>query len=503
MKKYLRIIAVCCLLFLFILMSDYKGALANSNKSSTTIDLDNRTKHIAFDFDMPKDGKIKLNISVKDRDTIPGILTFAIQTGYFKDSEKIKEITGITSTNGVTDLEIELKEGHYYFYYELSNSTGNLSDTTLGLNCQAEILPTIPNNISDLSVHSINSFDDITKDGYSEINFGDAAQQMDLILPFTVDKVGGLLISLKQSTYYETLEAGIYQDKECTKPVGKSFQLNAIDKSTDIERPIPEKGTYYIKFTYNNENPSGITTFNVKLYSISNEERTLSVGKYTVAYQASEDDKIIYKIDVKKTKLLKFFLTPYDNSNGGSAYFRLLDENKKQLTNNSYVVSDLNDEKQYVPIVKYYTVKKGTYYLEIKADCSIYQLVSEGIDVDKQAGSSKSKAKLLKIKGQALESHFIISDSTSKVDWYKFAVTKSDQNVDFSIGYMLDGDLEFQILNSKGKVLYDSSKNLACSEGYYYHWVGRKYSKGTYYIKVRKGSKSSSFDYVVVLKKLI
>jgi hypothetical protein len=486
-----------------ILVSDDKIALADSNVSSTMINLDRVNHQMAFDFDMPKDGKIKLNITVKDKDIVPGILTFAIQTGSSQNSEKIKEITGITGTNGVKDLEIELKKGHYYFYYELSNTTGNLSDTILGLNCQAEILPTIPNNISNLSIHSINSFDDVTKDGYEEINFGDEAKQMDLILPVTVDKAGGLLISLKQTDVYEDLEAGIYQDKECTKPVGKNFLLNATDDSTDIERSIPEKGTYYIKFTYKNEYPSDISTFKVKLYSISNEERTLSPNKTVVAYQASNDDKIIYKLDIKDTKILNFYITPYNNSKGGSAYFRLLDKNKKQLTSKSYVVNNRNDEAKYDPIIKYYTVNKGTYYLEVNADCSIYQLQSEAFDVNKQAGSSKSKAKSLKIKGKVLEGYFTISDSTSKVDWFKFTVTKSGQNVDFSIGYTLDGDLEFQILNSKGKVLYDSSKKLACEEGYYFHWVGRQYTKGTYYIKVRKGSKSSSVDYAVVLKKII
>lgn len=490
----------CFFLLILILMSNNKGALADSKINSTTINLDNVTRQIAFDFDMPKDGIIKLNISVKDKDTVPGILTFAIQTGYSKDSEKIKEITGITSTNGVKDLEIELKKGQYYFHYELSSTTGNLSDTVLGLNCEAEILPTIVNNISNLSIHNINSFKDITNDGYDEIKFGDTAQQMDLILPFTVDHAGDLLISLKQSSSFEDLEAGIYQDKECTKPVGESFLLNAVDDSTNIERSIQEKGTYYMKFTYENENPSSITTFRVKLYSISNEERTLAPDQLTVAYQSSDNDKIRYKVDINNTKLMRFSITPYKNSKGGSAYFRLLDKNKKQLTNKSYVISEKNDKGKYDPIIKYYTAKKGTYYLEVSADCSIYQLQCDVTNVDNQAGSSKTKAILLKNNGKAAEGYFTISDRYSKVDWYKYNITKYGQYVGFSIGYMLDGNIKFEILNSKGKVLYDSSKQTECLEGYYCHSVGGRYLKGTYYIKVLKGSKNSSFYYAVILK---
>jgi hypothetical protein len=502
-KKFIRIITMCFLIFFVVLIAEEGKVFADTKKSSTAIDLDSSTRQIAFDFNMPKDGKIKLNINVKDKDTVPGILTFAIQTGYSKNSEKIKEITGITSTSGVKDLEVELKKGNYYFYYELSNGTGDLSDTVLGISCQAEILPTIPDNVSELSVNAINSFEDVTKNGYQEIKFGDAGGQMDLVLPFTVDKAGGLLVSLKKADSYEELEAGIYQDAGCTKPVGDSFMLDAFEASSDVQRTISKKGTYYIKFTYKNENPSGVTTFKVKLYSINSSDTSLTFGKTMMSYQTSDKDKIIYKLNIKSTKLLGFYITPYDNSNGGSAYFRLLDKDKKQLTKKSYVFTDWDDETGYASIVKYYTVQKGTYYLEVNADCSIYQLQSKAVDVSKEAGSSKSKAKLLKNKGQALEGYFTVSDSTSRIDWYKFSVTASSQYIDFTIAYMLDGDIVFQILDSKGKILYDSSEDTECPEGYYLHWVGTNYSKGTYYIKVYKGSKSSSFDYAVVLKKAI
>jgi hypothetical protein len=503
-KKFLRIIAMCFLISFIFLILDYKEVSANTNEYSTLITLDNRTKQEAFSFSMPKNGKIKLNIDVKDKDTVPGILTFAIQKDHSKNSEKTKEITGITSTNGVKDLEIELAEGLYYFYYELTSASGDLSDTTLGLNCIAEILPSIGNNISELSVHSINSFDDITKDGYEEINFGDEAEQIDLVLPFTVDAAGGILIFLKQENYSKDLEAGIYQDLECTRPVGDGFLLDAFDDSADAEIAIPKKGTYYVKFTYNKYSYSyGIKTYKVKIYSISGEDRTLSDGKATVAYQVSDKDKIIYKFNIKDTKLLGFRIVPYDNSSGASAYFRLLDKHKKQLTGKSYVASLQNIESKYDPIDKYYTVDKGTYYLEVDVSCSIYKLESKVFDVNKQAGSSKSKAKVLKNKGSAAEGYFTVSDKTSKADWYKFSATSSRQYINFTIGYIHDGDIIFQILNSKGEILYDASEETGYEEGSYYHWVEKSYSKGTYYVKVFKGSKNSSCVYTVVLKKII
>lgn len=137
--------------------------------------------------------------------------------------------------------------------------------------------------------------------------------------------------------------------------------------------------------------------------------------------------------------------------------------------------------------------------MELNANRSIYELGYYAVDMKKQAGTSKSTAKALKIRGKALESYSTISDSQSKVDWYKFTVTTSNQFVDFSIGYMLDGDIVFQILDSKGRVLYNSKVDTNCKEGYYYYWVGNNYAKGTYYIKVFKGSKNSSYNYAVGL----
>lgn len=397
LKKYLRMISMCFMMVSIFLMLDYKAALANSGKLSTTINLDARTNQFITEFYMPKDGKIKININVKDRGTVPGTLSFTIQAG-IESPRKIKEITGITSTNGVKELEIELSKGEYLFRYVLSGAGEELDETVLGLNSETEILPTLPDNLSALSVHNINSFDDITDEGYERINFGDDAKRTELVLPFKVDKAGGILISLKQADSYDDLEAGIYQDEACTKPVDKKFLLSASDDSTDVVRAISEKGTYYVKFTYKNVNP----------------------------------------------------------------------------------------------------INKGTYYLEVSAGCPVYQIQSIVYDVNKQAGSSKAKAKLLKNK--AIEGYFTISDKVSKVDWYKFSVTTSGQHIYFLINYRLDGDIAFQILNSKGKVQYDSREETECLEGDYFHWADKKYAKGTYYVKVFKGSKNSSLSYAVILK---
>jgi hypothetical protein len=64
---------------------------------------------------------------------------------------------------------------------------------------------------------------------------------------------------------------------------------------------------------------------------------------------------------------------------------------------------------------------------------------------------------------------------------------------------MLDGDISYQILDSKGKIVYDSDEEGELPEGFYRFWMNGEYSKGTYYVKVFKGSKKSSFNYTIVL----
>jgi hypothetical protein len=497
MKKSIKVLLVFSLLIFLMLTFDHKEVKAYQNKYSTAITLDNRTKHNAFDFTMPKDGKIKLNISVFDKNTVPGSLTFAIQTSYSSDSTKIKEITGITSSQGIVDMEIELSKGKYYLYYELNNQTGDLTNTSLELSSKVDILPTIPENISELSTQSITSFEDITKDGYEEIKFGDI--NMDLVLPFTADQAGGLIIAMTgKAINYDSLKARIYEDAECNKPVGNEFILESWKGSLTTDRQLPKKGTYYIKFTMKSSNPVGITSFNVKLYTISSASRTLVSGKPTVAYQDSDGKKITYKIVVKNSGLLQFMITPYDNTKGGGVTnIQLLDKNKKKITNSDKVITQLNSDGTYDPMIKYYTVTKGTYYLQLSTNGNVYELAnyfSEGVS---KAGNNKSNSKLLKSGSKAVDGYFTNSDKTTKIDWYKFNVSSS-QRIKLTLGYQLDGDIVFEVLDSKGKVLWNSNEEMECLEGYYYVWIERDYAKGTYYVKVYKGSNSSSFTYVIM-----
>lgn len=497
MKKLRMKLIVLTLLLFLIVLSDQKVAKAYQDEYTSVISLDKYWEDDADYFYMPKDGTIKVNITATDKGSVPGNLTFAIQTGYEEDSEKVKEITGITSSQGITDMEIDLKEGYYYLYFKLSTETGDLSATELDVNYVVDILPTIPENISELTVNTAESYDDITADDYDIIKFGD--KYMDLVLPFTVDQAGAVFITMAENTgYYDSLTAKVYQDQDCKKAVGKAFTLKSYDDSVYSVIGLPAKGTYYIKFTFDYYSPEGVTDFKVKLYSISNEARTLT--DTTMAYQDSDSSKITYKFTVKSAALVTFAIYPTDSDNAYKATVQLLNKDKKKMKKLDSIKSELNSSYDYDPMLQYYVLPKGTYYIQVDTSCGMYELDYIYTKVANQAGSSKTKATTLKVGGKEAAGYYTITDKTTSVDWFKFTVSSS-QFIKITVTYILDGNLKYEILDSKGNVLYNSDKENKCLEGSYYYWLSDYFTKGTYYIKVYKTGDTSSASYSIELTK--
>lgn len=501
MNRVLKGLLVCVLAFTAIFGFLQNKAVAGA---ATNIDLGSSTDRLAFDFYMPKDGKVKINATVKDYGSVPGILTISIQKEYSESAEKVKEITGITENSPAQDVEVELKEGTYYIAYKLTSATGDLKDTGINVKCTAEILPTVVQNISELTVNSAGSFKDITNKGYDVLKFGDGAEDTDIIIPFTVKNGNGVYISLgAEGSSFDTIEGLIYKDRECTKAVGKSFILdsNSIDKFTDYVRTLTGKGTYYIKFTIKQKyyGAVGEIPFLVKLYDLNGNDRAIAAGKSTLSYQDKASKKISYKITVKSKGILAVDVTPFDNSKGGDATFNLLDKNKKAISKSSKMYSYQKDNGEFGATEKVYTVPAGIYYVQVTASSNLYQLDYIVYDkLEKNAGSSKAKAKVLKVQQTIGTGNFTYADKTSAASWYKFTLTE-DQYAQLYMLYNLDGDFEIEIQDAKGRVLYKNSKELGTEQGNYELWYGTTYKKGTYYIKIYKKGSLSSVAYQFAL----
>ncbi|SHO49218.1 hypothetical protein [Anaerocolumna xylanovorans] len=502
MKRVFKKLLTCAVILTAVFSLLQIRAMASPKVYSTTIYLDKPHNYEVFDLDMPKDGKIKINAKIRDTGTIPGILTVSIQKNYKEGSPKVKEITGITAATPVTDLEVELSKGEYCISYKLSNATGDLTDTEIFLSCTAEILSTSVTNISELKVNSINSFDQITDKGYEELKFGDGKNDNNIVIPFTVKNGGGLYISMAPGKErFEDIIGAVYKDKECTKAVGKSFRLESVVEPESFLRNLPDSGTYYVKFTLDNIDyePAGETKFLVKLYEINGADRAITFGKPTLAYQDKAGKKINYKITVKTTGYLVVDVNPADTSTGGKASFRLLDKNKKAITKSSTVYNAQEDDStEYGPVEKYYTVPAGTYYIQVTASDSIYELVGSLEKCKTNAGPSKAKAKSLKVMKTFANGYFTTADSTAEVDWYKFTAN-SNQFIQVYMRYVLDGKFDYEVLNSKGKVLYKLSKGFTSKEGAYQVAYSNYFDKGTYYIKIYKSGTASSVSYTLQL----
>ncbi len=493
MKRLLNKMLVFTIL-LFVVFLFQSSPVRADIISSTSITLDNYTKSIAFDFIMPKDGTVKINIKVKDLEKVPGALNFALQTDYSNTSTRITEVSGITSTEGVTDLEVDLDKGEYYLYYELNDP----SDSELFVHCEVEMLPSIAVNVSKLTTHNLSSLEDISLEGYEELQFGDGDTK--LILPFTVKQAGGLIISIAdKSGNYQSVTARIYEDEKCKKPVGNSFSAYSLYNTVNIVRSLPKKGTYYIKLNLDESDP-GITSFKIKLHTISNTSRTLAHNSTTVAYQDKEGTKITYKIVVKNTSHIALTLKTYNDSEKETASFQLLDSKKKKISKNSIMGRKAKKDGSYLNIQKTYTVNKGTYYIQVDTNSGVYQLNNIVKKAVGQAGNSKAKAKLIKIGGKSVEGYLTAFDKTTKAEWYKFTVSKN-QSVLLNLVYFLDGAFKYSILDSKGKEIW-SNDNSQIEEGVINTMYGFKFTKGTYYIKINKANSTSSCTYILSLYEL-
>lgn len=501
MKKVTKYLFVCILAAIAVVAFPQAKVMAAITEYSTSIGLGGSNDSEDFGFTMPKDGKVRIDAKLRNNDTVPGSLTIIIQKGYSENAVTIKEITGITENAPLENLELDLKKGEYDIVYKVTSETGDLSNTSIFFTCTQKILPTVPQNISELTVNTVNTFEDITNKGYDVLKFGDDKEVTDLVIPFTVKKGSGVYISLgPDKKSFELIEGTVFKDKECTAPVGKSFTLEDGLEYNDYIRTLTGAGTYYIKFTLENMDykPVGETPFLVKLYELDGTDRVLTLGKTNISYQDKNSKKINYKITVKANSSVGFMITPFDNSKGGYASFSLLDKNKKVVIKSSKAYTRTEDTGKYGDIEKVYTVPAGTYYVQVNCSDNLYQLETIYLKGATNAGSSKAKAKTLKIMDTTGKGYLTCLDKISSVDWFKFTV-KSDQYVELYLQYLLDGNFDFEVLDSKGKVLYKNSKNLGVNQGNVDLWYGQEYSKGTYYIKVYKKGTSSSVAYNLTL----
>jgi hypothetical protein len=500
-KKKLSKVLVLCFVFIIAILGN--GIIARAEEEllsmSFYLPMDN-VSDFSDIFKMPEDGSVRLNVTMKDTGTIPGKMDFIIKK---KDNNQeytqvVKTITGVVSEQGIKDLDIDLSKGDYLIEYVLYNDIGDdLSNTSVKLKAVITLndppaLPA-PKNIPQLTTQTVATQNDI-KDKSDTIILG--GETNELVLPFTTKQIGGILASVKETDYsYQTLTAGVYKDKECTAQIGEDMVLTNGDEVGVLTATLSKKGTYYLKFVLEGYDIQyEYHKFNVTLISVGSETKTLTANKVYTEYQ--DANKSTFKINVPKSGLVTILTQGIIN--GESQYnLQILDKNKKKITKVSNVKNGETEDGKYGSAEKYYTLQKGTYYVQVESSSKYFYVRYIFNERTDQSGKKKASAKVLKPGGASAKGYLLNSDATDNGDWYK--ITVSTYASEIQVEYKLDGAAKYVFYDSKGKVKYSSDLN----GGYYTfsHYENYYFDKGTYYVKIYKADKNSSMAYTIKVTK--
>lgn len=331
----------------------------------------------------------------------------------------------------------------------------------------------------------------------TEINISEEDKETTLIYPVIIPEKGAVDFSIVQSneTGFFNLTMELYSDVVCTKQCGNSIYYLENDIYGQGKCFCPYAGTYYLKVMFSRQAEIYDTkTFTLYSSFISNADRSMKENVLIYSYADNSHSDITYKIKVKRTGILIFAASPIDTDNF-TGIIRLYNAKKKAISAKNQLSGTQGSDSGYARI--YYTVKKGTYYLKVSA----FQNYFAGYVLEKvkdRSGKSKAKATNLKIKGKAKEGVVLVSDSAKKTDWYKIKLKKRTRFTIIVESYV-NGRLKMEVCNSKGKTVSFGENYLYTAKNKFR--TSGKWTKGTYYIKIKKDNKKSSGYYRLKVKK--
>lgn len=237
------------------------------------------------------------------------------------------------------------------------------------------------------------------------------------------------------------------------------------------------KGTYYLRTYGNTSSVSSLRYTAYKLGSspyVLKNKKTLKVDTAYGAYQYLK-----YKATA----------TGYISVSTGvndSLYVTLCNSSRKALTTDQWVYGAGNSSSNH----RVYGVKKGqTYYVRIKSSDNPVSVKVTQTTVKEKSGSSKKKAVSVKAKKTVKGT---IQAGSSAADWYKFKLTKA-KKVTMNVKGSSNDTLKFTVYASSGREVGSASiygnnvSKVLSSYG--------KMSKGTYYVKVQRSTKTASGYY--------
>lgn len=351
-----------------------------------------------------------------------------------------------------------------------------------------------------LTHNTIATEKDIDKDfNYYEMIFENDAKE--LTYPVEVKKQGVLLITLQETDpNFSSFTAQLYEDAGLTKKVGRTIYLNSGAEEKMGIAEVKKAGTYYIKLEllrkYDYKEP---LSFNLQLDLILGGTREIKKDVTNFAYQDYDTSENLYKIVVNKTGLVTINIK-FDKEDLQSARFTLLNSQKKPITDQAGVYTEKDEKGTYSnELNQFYALTKGTYYVKVDARGGLHTIKYTLSNVTDKSGASLGKAAAIKVGGSAVSGICTNADKKTKVDWYKFTLSK-EKAIKVSIDSKVDGKLMAEVCDSKGNTVWYGSFYLYSGIQSKEVESSGKWSKGTYYIKVYKTDEKSSGSYSIKVK---
>lgn len=277
---------------------------------------------------------------------------------------------------------------------------------------------------------------------------------------------------------------GLYKNAQLTQPVDGESIVSADNASTRTRVfKVPAAGTYYLGAYSSISSYSSAVAYAASTTAayIKGNDRTLTNKKWSAV-----------GLKDKQTNHLKFkatstgYVTVYTKGFSGKITLR---NSKKKSLSNAVSVST------YSPNVVFGVKKGTTYYLRTASNYNSdggFQIRYINSKITEKSGKKKSKA--VTIKAKKTKKGNIIAGS-SQADWYKFKLTKK-KNIRITMKGATNNKMSIAIYKGGKKLktssFYNTTKSLTIK--------GSRLTKGTYYIKVYRGTKTSSGWYSLTWK---
>lgn len=300
------------------------------------------------------------------------------------------------------------------------------------------------------------------------------AYASDTIVPVHINRAGVLIYSLAESTQDGVMESGfdLYSNKACTIEV----------KTTGRQATIKKSGTYYLKISKDTYTANEDSLYCVVFGLVSNSNVELPNNVSIISSILSGSNPIYYKIHVYGTAAKVTTQITTDNY----SYLTLCNSKKTAIAKQEYIDSESGKVC--------YILKKGIYYLRVKAPAGYVVAETSKETVTDGCGTSWSTAGALKVNGKTKSALMFLTDSTKKTYYFKFSNPKNQKiylNVDSSF---TSGQAKIEFFDAKGSSYGTDTLNNGIGQSTYftpysvsyYNSSAKTLPEGTYYVKFTK-----------------